>query len=228
MAEGALSKKLSALDAISQLADSDLVYVVTANGSRKMTGADLRKELVRNSIHQAAVDPTANDDSDAGFYQWQYWYNTATEELWRCLDASPGVAVWAKTTLTLDELGTAATKDTGTADNQLPTNAELRTAPRTENGTSYTYALADVRAHISHANAAAIAVTVPTNASVAFPIGTVLSGEQGGAGQCTLQGEDGTVVIHSEKGLKTTGQYAPWALLKVSTNEWRAYGSLTS
>ena len=61
----------------------------------------------------ATSDPTASDDADAGYAPGSRWHNTNSGELFRCVDASPGNAVWLKTTLTLDELGTAATADQG-------------------------------------------------------------------------------------------------------------------
>lgn len=56
--------------------------------------------------------PTVTDDSAAGYSAWSLWGNSATGEVYRCLDATTGAAVWVQTTLTVDELGSAAMAET--------------------------------------------------------------------------------------------------------------------
>ena len=95
-----------------------------------------------------------------------------------------------------------------------------------QTGTSYTLVLTDVAKVISLTNAAAITLTVPTNASVAFPVGTQILLYQGGAGQVTIS-SSATIRSQGSK-LKLTGQYAVAGLIKVATDEWVAFGNLTS
>lgn len=95
-----------------------------------------------------------------------------------------------------------------------------------QTGTSYTLVLTDVAKVVSLTNAAAITLTVPTNASVAFPIGTQILLYQGGAGQVTIS-SSATIRSQGAK-LKTLGQYAVAGLLKVATDEWVAFGNLAS
>jgi len=95
-----------------------------------------------------------------------------------------------------------------------------------QTGTSYTLVLTDVAKVISLTNAAAITLTVPTNASVAFPVGTQILLYQGGAGQVTISS---SATIRSEGSkLKMFGQYAVAGLLKVGTDEWVAFGNLSA
>jgi len=56
----------------------------------------------------AVVPPTVNDDSTAGFTPRSIWFDVAAGEAYRCLIAEPGAAVWVQTSLTIDELGSAA------------------------------------------------------------------------------------------------------------------------
>jgi len=54
-------------------------------------------------------NPTVNDDGTQGYSINSTWINTSgTGEVFRCIDITTGAAVWIKTTLTIDELGTAA------------------------------------------------------------------------------------------------------------------------
>lgn len=96
-----------------------------------------------------------------------------------------------------------------------------------QTGTTYTLALTDVAKVVTLTNAAAITLTVPTNASVAFPIGTQILLYQGGAGAVTIAGDSG-VDVRNQAGLEMGGQYAVAGLLKLDTDEWVAFGNLTS
>lgn len=96
-----------------------------------------------------------------------------------------------------------------------------------QTGTSYTLALTDVAKVVTLTNAASITVTVPTDASVAFPIGTQILLYQGGAGAVTIAGDSG-VDVRNQAGLEMGGQYAVAGLLKLATDEWVAFGNLTS
>jgi hypothetical protein len=95
-----------------------------------------------------------------------------------------------------------------------------------QTGTSYTLVLTDVAKVVSLSNASAITLTVPTNASVAFPVGTQILLYQGGAGQVTVAGDSGVDVRSEGAKLKIVGQYGVAGLLKLATNEWVAFGNL--
>jgi hypothetical protein len=92
-----------------------------------------------------------------------------------------------------------------------------------QTGTTYTLVLTDVAKVVSLTNAAAITLTVPTNASVAFPIGTQILLYQGGAGQVSVT-SSATIRSQGSK-TKLTGQYAVGGLLKVDTDEWVFFGN---
>ena len=95
-----------------------------------------------------------------------------------------------------------------------------------QTGTTYTLALTDVAKVITLTNASPITLTVPTNASVAFPIGTQILLYQGGAGQVTISS---SATIRSEGSkLKISGQYGVAGLLKLATDEWVAFGNLAA
>jgi hypothetical protein len=93
-------------------------------------------------------------------------------------------------------------------------------------GTSYTAVLGDADSYIQFTSGSAVAFTIPANASVAFPVGTVLVIEQNGAGAVTFTPDTG-VTLHSRGGaLATAGQYAVAQAKKVATNIWTIIGDV--
>jgi hypothetical protein len=91
---------------------------------------------------------------------------------------------------------------------------------------SYTLVLGDKDKVIEMNVASANTLTIPTNASVAFPIGTEISIMQYGSGQTTIA-QPGGVTIRSKAGyLKIADQYTGVTLVKVATNEWYLVGNL--
>jgi hypothetical protein len=95
----------------------------------------------------------------------------------------------------------------------------------------YTAVLADSYQVLDSMNkATAIAYKIPTNASVAFPIGTVLNILNKGAGTCTISATtSGTTTILSAgtvAAAPTLGQYKMAAAVKVATDTWYVVGAI--
>ena len=99
-------------------------------------------------------------------------------------------------------------------------------APTVHTGTTYTLALADNHRLVECANAAAITVTTPTNASVAFPLGSRIEIAQTGAGQITVSGAGITLRLPAGKAAKTRLQYSIIVLTKRGADEWILSGDL--
>jgi hypothetical protein len=78
--------------------------------------------------------------------------------------------------------------------------------------------------------ATAIAYKIPTNASVAFPIGTVLTILNKGVGVCTISAvTPGTTTILSAGSVSaqpTLGQYKSAACIKTATDTWYVVGAI--
>lgn len=114
--------------------------------------------------------------------------------------------------------------DTGT-EFQLPTDVLSNGTLHT--GSNYTLALTDANTAVEMSLGSAQTVTVPTNASVAFPLGTVIEVYRHGMGSVTVIPVSGTVVIRSPGGLSAlTSQYSTASLRKRATNEWVLSGDL--
>lgn len=96
-----------------------------------------------------------------------------------------------------------------------------------QTGTTYTFALADAFALVTLSNAAAITLTVPANASVAFPVGYTIDFAQLGAGQVTATAAGG-VTLRYRTGLKIAAQYGIATAMKIGTDEWLLFGELVA
>jgi hypothetical protein len=118
-------------------------------------------------------------------------------------------------------MATVAHKDLAGADLHVSKDVVLNTQ-----ADSYTLVLTDAQKLVDMNKETALTLTVPKDASVAFPTGTVIAVRQKGAGQVTIAPVDGDVTINNETGLKLTGQFAVASLVKVDTNVWSAFGAL--
>jgi hypothetical protein len=105
--------------------------------------------------------------------------------------------------------------------------ANITTDVSSQSGTSYTAVLGDANSVIEFSNAGAITFTIPTNASVAFPVGTFIEIHQTGGGAVTPTPDTGVTLQVRTGFSETAGQYAVAAIRKVATNTWRLTGDLT-
>jgi len=95
----------------------------------------------------------------------------------------------------------------------------------------YTAVIADTYQVLELMNkGTAIAYKIPTNASVAFPIGTVLNILNIGAGTCTISAvTSGTTTILSAGAVAaqpTLAQYKSAACIKTATDTWYVVGAI--
>ena len=123
---------------------------------------------------------------------------------------APSAAAYADSTQIAT---TAQVYDTVTT---VPENAQT--------GTTYTLALTDAGRMVTLNNAAAITLTIPTAASVAFPVGTRIDLFQLGVGQVTVTGS--VTLRSSGSKVKLAGQYSGATLWKRGTNDWALIGDI--
>jgi len=99
-------------------------------------------------------------------------------------------------------------------------------------GTTYTFALTDANNElITASNASAQTYSIPTNASVAFPIGSQINIIQIGAGQVTINAvTSGTTTVLSTGAApaapKLRVQYSAATCIKVATDTWYVVGDI--
>lgn len=119
--------------------------------------------------------------------------------------------------LTVNGAGTGFTLENPAA---APTTIEIR-----EETADYTLVLGDASHYVRIESAVPENLTVPANATVAFPIGTVVQVRQAGAGQVTIVAAGG-VTINTSETLVLRGQHSTAALVKVGVDEWDLTGDL--
>ena len=101
----------------------------------------------------------------------------------------------------------------------------------TANTVDYTAVLADQYQVLEIMNkATAIAFKIPTNASVAFPIGTAITVLNIGVGTCTISAvTSGTTTVLSAgatAAAPTLGQYKSAVCIKTATDTWYVVGAV--
>lgn len=100
-----------------------------------------------------------------------------------------------------------------------------------QTGTTYTTVLSDsYQVLITMSNASANTLKIPTNASVAHPVGTVITVLNKSAGVCTISAvTSGTTTVLSAgatAAAPTLAQYKSAALIKVDTDTWYVVGAI--
>jgi len=100
-----------------------------------------------------------------------------------------------------------------------------------QTGITYTSVLNDsYQVLVTMSNAAANDFKIPTNASVAHPIGTVITVMNIGAGTCTISAvTSGTTTVLSAGSIAaspTLAQYKSAACIKTDTDAWYVVGAI--
>lgn len=105
--------------------------------------------------------------------------------------------------------------------------ASIATNPQT--GTSYTLALSDNGKLVTFANSSPVSVTIPTNGSIAFPVGAAIMMAAYDAGAVTISGAGGVTVVSNgataaSPVIRTT--YSSAVAIQTSANNWLVVGDL--
>jgi hypothetical protein len=96
----------------------------------------------------------------------------------------------------------------------------------TVSASTYTLLLTDAGKEIESTNATSLALTIPPNSSVAFPVGTQIEITQAAAGQITFTPGSG-VTMNSRGGAnKTYGLWSVAYLRKRATDAWVLSGDV--
>jgi hypothetical protein len=134
-------------------------------------------------------------------------------------------------TVSIDTSVTADLSTAQTLTNKTLTDPKINLAFDAETS-SYTAVLANNSQVVTMNNASANTFSIPTNASVAFPIGTQINVLQIGAGQTTIQAVTaGTTTIQSTGATaaapKLRARYSAATCLKAGTDLWYVFGDIS-
>ena len=119
---------------------------------------------------------------------------------------------------------------TDTLTNKSLTSPKVNLGINAQTGTTYTTVLDDNGKLVTLSNAAAIAVTIPLNSSVAYPVGAQINMAQLGAGQVTVSGAGGVTVVSTgatAASPKARAQYSTLTAVQTSTDNWLVMGDIS-
>ncbi|QFG08093.1 minor tail protein [Gordonia phage PCoral7] len=91
---------------------------------------------------------------------------------------------------------------------------------------AYTLVLTDANKAVEVTTASAVNLTIPTDASVNFPVGTVIEVDQMGAGKVTIVGASGVTIQSAVTPPTTRTQYSAVVLRKRGANLWLVTGDM--
>lgn len=140
------------------------------------------------------------------------------------------VTVSINTAVTAD-LTTAQTLTNKTLTTPTLDDPKINLAFDAQTGTTYTTVLNDNGQVITMNNASSNTLSIPTNASVAYPVGTQINVLQIGAGQTTIQAvTSGTTTILSTAATaaapKIRARYGMATCIKAATDTWYVVGDI--
>ena len=210
-------------------ASSDTFTIVRAragtSGVQHTAGATVKHVLTSDDLNafKAAISPVTNlgfagSTSGSTTVQASAVAGTTTLTLPAATDTLVGkdtTDTLTNKTLTSPILNTPTIND---ARQNLTLNAQT--------GTTYTLVITDNGRLVTLSNAAAITLTVPLNATVAFATGAVINIQQIGAGQVTVAGAAGVTL--NGTGTKTRAQWSAASLIKTATDTWTLIGDITA
>jgi hypothetical protein len=155
----------------------------------------------------------------------KYLTTNGTSASWATVNATPALDDITDVTLTSSTANDVVYYNgTGWVNKYV---ASIPTLTNAQSGTTYTLVLGDAGKIVEVGNASAITLTVPTNAGVAYPVGTQITILQTGAGQITVTGPAGGT-LNATPGTKLRAQWSSATLLKRATDTWVLIGDLTA
>ena len=109
----------------------------------------------------------------------------------------------------------------------LSTKADKLLSINSSSASYYSLVLSDANKLVELTSSSFNDLGIPTNSSVAFPIGTQITILQVGTGQVGLSPASG-VTLNATPGVYTRAQWSSVTLIKRDTDTWVAIGDLTA
>lgn len=197
-----MGEKISAMSAASALDGTELVNVVQG-GASKQTTAGAIKTLAQSGLATVASSGAYSD-----------------------LSGKPSLgSIASHSTSDFDASGSAASAQTAAEAYADAQDAALRGALaglNDQTGTAYTIAATDAGKDIRCTNAAAVTVSIDTQANVPVKNNFVALVSQGGAGAVTIAALSG-VTLRTPNGASTSSQYDARGIEFLGSDTWRVW-----
>lgn len=206
------------LTELNTIAGSELVVVLDGSNPKKLvmsTLAAFLKSYTDTKI--AALVGNASTPLDT------------LKEIGDAIGNDPSFAGTIATQMTAkaDKTAVAASVAAITADVASLKNSVGVATLNTITATAYTPVLADVTKFNRVVNTSAVTITIPTNASVAFAVGSILTIAASGTGQVNIVGASGvTINVAAGYVASSSAQHTVLQLIKDDTNSWTLYGAV--
>lgn len=174
-----------------------------------------------NTVKTFVENLSAGSNFDAGAIN--------TEDIAAASITAAKIATGAVTTAKIASSITLTTPNIGTAvgASLYTTNAVIDHALTNIRTANYTLLISDDGIIIETNSTSPIIITVPLEATVAFPIGTKITIIRANTGAASVAGVSG-VTINATPGLNLRAQWSAATLLKRGTNIWLLMGDLSS
>ena len=202
-----------------------------ANTALLATTADVAA-VTKTSLGLGSVDNTADTAKPVSTAQSTAIATAKAEAIADATSQVNALLTGAPAALnTLDELAAALGDDANFAAS-VTTSLGLKVdslTPISQKTASYTLSSLTERDDlIEMGSGSALTLTIPTDATLDFPIGTSIDILQTGAGQVTIAPVSGTVTVNATPGLKLRTTWSSCTLFKRAANTWVVYGDLTA
>lgn len=202
----------------SVIGNGNTTYYTISGGSQWEVGIGTYSST-GPTLARTTVLSSSNSDSLVNF-------SAGTKDVFVTLPSERTVYSGDTTTLALPAPGTSGNVATSNGSAWV-SQAFTATAayPQNIQSGNYTLALTDAGKHIYSANTGAQTITIPTNASVAFPIGTLITIANMGTTKISLSISGVSIIPNGTTTALSSAQVPSGStvqLMKTSTNTWNA------
>lgn len=206
-------------------AQATAANTITVNGIASQTGKAIKvNDSTGTQKFAVGVDGTLT-------FQDGTTQTTAAAGGVTTVNGGTGITVTGTTSVSV-AIDTTVTADLTTAQtlaNKTLTAPKINLAINAQTGTTYTTVLNDNGSLVTLNNASPIAVTIPLNATVNYPVGAQITMAQIGVGQVTVSGTGGVTVVSTgatAASPATRAQYSTLTAIQTSTNNWLVVGDI--
>jgi hypothetical protein len=205
---------------------SGVTSLTVADGSVFGSTFPVYATAIRSSTVLTILEITARSGNDLTVSGGADGSADAALQVGDSIQCRDNAGLWSELQTAVNAAETTLTGTLSALSSATPTAIQAYRPANAQTGTTYTLALADDGKLVTLNNGSAITLTVPTNTSVAFPVGAEVDLAQLGAGQVTVSAAGGVTLDSYQSKVAIAGQFAAATLKKLATNTWLLVGNL--